>query len=488
MLPGAVMPLVAGNAVEAIRSGAGLGGWIVAIVTLGLGQALLTAAMIFAVHGMWLHGATTSQRLVAEHTARLGASLRAQAATGDVMAISSSDIGRMGNVLEVSGRAFGALVSFVVVAVALVRTSPLLGTIALTGIPLAVLGIGRLIAPLQRNKRAQREKLTEVNSLAADIVSGLRILRGIGGERRFLRRFTDASQRVRAAGVEVARSESWLAGAEVLLPGLVTVAITWLGARLVVSGGISVGELVAFYGASAFLAWPVNTATEAVYAFTSGLVSAKKICGVLRMRPLLDDPESPAALPEGPLELHDSATGLTIVAGKLTVVDSRRAEELAERLARFVDPAPGERVLVSGVPADRVALAELRARVVYAHNQDLWFSGILREQLVPQERIEAALWAADAGDIVDALPNGLDELIGERGREVSGGQRQRLSLARALALDADTLLLDEPTSAVDTHTEARISERVAGLRRGRTTVVFSESPLWTSVADEVIVC
>lgn len=87
---------------------------------------------------------------------------------------------------------------------------------------------------------------------------------------------------------------------------------------------------------------------------------------------------------------------------------------------------------------------------------------------------------------MDALPNGVDEVIGERGREVSGGQRQRLNLARALATGADVLLLDEPTSAVDAHTEARITERVAKLRRGKTTVVFSQSPLWTHVADVVV--
>lgn len=497
-LPGALLPLVIGDAVEAVGRGEPLAGRAGLIVALGVAQAVLMAAMIFAVHGMWIHGATTTQRLVAGHTARLGASLRVQAATGDVMAISSSDIGRMGNVFEVLGRVVGAVVAFVVVGAVLVTTSPLLGAIALVGVPLAVLGMGKLVAPLQRRKRAQREQLSEVNALAADIVSGLRILRGIGGERRFLRRFREASQRVRVAGIDVALSESWLAGAEVLLPGLVTVAITWLGARLVNSGGLSVGELVSFYAASAFLAWPVSTATEAAYAFTSGHVSAKKVCGVLGLRSLLDDPRAPVALPDGPLELHDTASGVTLVAGKLTVVNAGRgAEAFAERLARFPRQSPtggvssadpAGHVLISGVPADRVALAELRRRVVYAHNQDLWFSGVLREQVIPPERAELALWAADAADIVDGLPNGLDELIGERGREVSGGQRQRLSLARALALDADTLLLDEPTSAVDAHTEARITERIAELRRGKTTVVFTESPLWTVVADEVITC
>jgi ABC-type multidrug transport system fused ATPase/permease subunit len=128
--------------------------------------------------------------------------------------------------------------------------------------------------------------------------------------------------------------------------------------------------------------------------------------------------------------------------------------------------------------------------VVYAHNQDIWFSGILREQVSPARPgdvgVAAALFAADADDIVEALPNGVEELIGERGREVSGGQRQRLNLARALAIDADVLVLDEPTSAVDAHTEARVTVRVAKLRQGKTTVVFSQSPLWTLVADEVL--
>jgi ABC-type multidrug transport system fused ATPase/permease subunit len=89
-------------------------------------------------------------------------------------------------------------------------------------------------------------------------------------------------------------------------------------------------------------------------------------------------------------------------------------------------------------------------------------------------------------DIVDGLADGVDEHLAERGRTLSGGQRQRLLLARALTADADVLVLDEPTSAVDAHTEARIVQRVAELRRGRTTIVFSQSPLWITVADEVL--
>ncbi|WP_370933203.1 ABC transporter ATP-binding protein [Amycolatopsis sp. cg13] len=492
-LPSALLPLVIGRGVGAIADGdtSALWRWSLVAGVLGVVQALLGTGLHFAAYGMWIHGAGTTQRLVTDHTTRLGATLREAASTGNVVAVTSSDMNWIGNAFEVIGRTIGSIVAFVVIGIAMLSTSPLLGTVALVGVPLAVLGIGPLLAPLQKRKTTQRENLSEVNALGADIVSGLRILRGVGGERRFLRRFHDASQLVRRSGVEVGRSESWLAAAEVLLPGLVTVAITWLGARLALDGTIGVGELVAFYGVSAFLVVPVSTATEQVSALSSGLVAARKVCGLLALRPKLADPASPQPLPDGPLELVDTTSGIRVAPGKLTVVDlGAEAEAIAERMARFADPGEDEKVLVGGVPADRVALAELRTRVVYAHNQDIWFSGVLREQLEPARPgsvdIFAALHAADAEDIVEALPRGVDELIGERGREVSGGQRQRLSLARALATDADVLLLDEPTSAVDAHTEARITQRAKELRNGRTTVVFSQSPLWRNVADEVV--
>ncbi|MBK1784807.1 ABC transporter ATP-binding protein [Prauserella sp. ASG 168] len=492
LVPGALLPLVIGAAIDSGIAGGDTTAllWLAALVAgIGVAQAIFGGVLDFLGAGMWMHGASATQRVVGTHTARLGSSLREQASSGEVLAVTSADIDKVGFALEVIGRVVGSIVAFLTVGIVLLTYSPLLGSVALVGVPFAVAGIGPLIGPLERRLDTQREELSAVNALGSDIVSGLRILRGVGGERQFLGRFRHASQRVRRTGVAVARSESWLTAAEVLLPGLVTVVITWLGARLAVAGTITVGELVAFYGAAAFLVIPVSTTTESTGVWASAWVSARKACRILNLRPLLDEPDSPVRLPDGPLEPHDVESGITAVAGKLTVVDAGpRAEAMASRLARFTDDGPT--ALLSGVPVDRVALADLRERVVFAHNQDLWFSGPLGDEVAPDRpgevSVATALWAADADDIVAALPDGLAERIGERGREVSGGQRQRLSLARALAKDADVLILDEPTSAVDAHTEARISERVARLREGRTTVVFSQSPLWTAVADEVV--
>ncbi|MDT7745090.1 MAG: hypothetical protein QOE59_4168 [Actinomycetota bacterium] len=198
-----------------------------------------------------------------------------------------------------------------------------------------------------------------MNALAADIVAGLRILRGVGGEARFAARAGEATARVRAAGVLVARSIAWLAAAEVLLPGAVLVVITWLGARLAVAGTIGPGELVAVYGASAFLVVPVTTATETAGSLAAALAGARRVVRLLGLRPLLDPPAAPVGLPPGAPDLHDPVTGLLAPAGALTVVDAGpAAAALAARLARF----PGATVPahVAGVPVDRVELATLR--------------------------------------------------------------------------------------------------------------------------------
>jgi ABC-type multidrug transport system fused ATPase/permease subunit len=490
LVPGAVIPLVVGAAVDAGVAHGDTGALtrdIALVLALGVAQMISGGALDFLAHGMWLHAASATQRTVDGHVLRLGASLAPQATGGDVTAVTTSDLSTIGNLFETAGRLAGSVVAFGVVGAGLVARSPLLGVVALVGVPLAVAGIGPLIAPLQRHTDDQRGALTAVNALAADIVAGLRILRGVGGEARFAARVGEATARVRDAGFRVARSTAWLAGAEVLLPGAVLVVITWLGARLAVSGTIGPGELVAVYGASAFLVVPVTAATEAAGSLAAARAGARRVVGLLRLRPLLDPPADPVALLRGAPDLHDPLTGLTAPAGALTVVDAGAgAAALADRLARFPGAAaPGQ---VAGVPVDRVDIATLRRRVVHAHPEDLWFSGRLRDELVRHGRLDVgtALGAAAATEIVEGFPDGLDEYLGERGREVSGGQRQRLALARVLLTDADVLVLSEPTSAVDAHTEAWIAARVAVLRRGRTTVVLTQGSPWRHVADHVV--
>ena len=141
---------------------------------------------------------------------------------------------------------------------------------------------------------------------------------------------------------------------------------------------------------------------------------------------------------------------------------------MADRLGRFVDDGL---VTLGGVPVARIPLEEMRRRVVVSETDPLLFSGPLREELDPwgrasDEQLLAAIAVANAEDVLDSLPEGLDGHMEERGRSLSGGQRQRLVLARALLADAEILVLVEPTSAVDAHTEARIARRLHDARAG----------------------
>ncbi|MFF3016137.1 ABC transporter transmembrane domain-containing protein [Streptomyces sp. NPDC057939] len=495
MVPLALIPLVIGRAIdEAGESGGQAGLYLWSLLTLGLGilQAVAGAGLIQAAVGAEAHALSVTHRVLVRQVVRLGATLRDEARSGDVAASAAADVESIGNTFEVVGRTIGAVVAAVLVAVALTVTSPVLGLAVLIGVPAAVLGIGPLLRPLQERDEAQREQMGIATSQAGDIVAGLRILRGIGGEAGFAEGFRRTSQRVRRAGESAGRMEAWLQAAGVLLPGLVTVGIVWLGARLALDGAITAGELVAFYGASAFLTLPVSTATEAAETLSLAKVAAGRVCALLRRAPGSVRPERPEPLPAGALALTDPATGISAAAGRLTVVTAPadRTGRLADRLSR-PGAADAPAVLLGGVPLERADPDELSARLLRSGPADVLFSGTVREELTAgsarsREALARALFAADAADVVGLLPGGLDAWLDEGGRTLSGGQRQRLVLARALLADTDLLVLEDPTASVDAHTEARIVGRVAALRAGRTTVVFSDSPLWRGAADHVV--
>lgn len=259
-------------------------------------------------------------------------------------------------------------------------------------------------------------------------------------------------------------------------------------------GEISIGQLISLYGFSVFLVTPVRILSEMVSAAIRGYVGARKTIAVLATPPAFTDQGS-ASAPAGPAELKDSASGAVVHPGRLTAVvsaDPAASAELAERLARFDDSVLTEQpVFWGGVDTRQIGLEALRERIVFSEADPQLFSGPLRELLDPAQRnsdqqIFRALENASAMDILDGLEEGLDHHVTERGRGFSGGQRQRLALSRALLTEAETLLLVEPTSAVDAHTEARIAASFQSARAGKSTLLVTASPLMLGQVDEVL--
>ncbi|AYD89143.1 ABC transporter ATP-binding protein [Actinomyces sp. 2119] len=507
----------------------------------GIGLLLLVLFVVYAVGdtGMSYFGVIASMRttfdvdrLVGRQVSITGSSLPRQASTGEVASIVASDAQYLGQFVNSVPQLVGAGLSFAVVAVLMLRTSVLLGTIVIVGMPLVAWVVTLVIRPLQRRQAVQREAQAEVTTVTTDTVAGLRILRGIGGEEVFAQRYRDASQELRRRGVDVARPQSLLMSLQVLLPGLFVAMVVWVAARMAVSGTITAGELVTFYGYTAYLAWPLAVFSMAVQNFTRAVVGARRLARLLHVTPAagtvperLDLDPSHGEQVSG--DLVDTASGVRLAQGRMTALvapDPDVSAGLATRLGRFTDAGPA--VTLDGRPLTDMPLEGVRASVVVSGATAQLFTGTLREALdvregpVPQpvdvrtlvqaearregvadvdqqvrpqprhvlgdERLEAAIEVADAADVLTSLEEGLAGMITEKGRSLSGGQRQRVALARALLTEAPTLVLIEPTSALDSHTESRVARRVAAARRGRTTVVVTASPLVLEACDEVV--
>ncbi|SHL47098.1 ABC transporter transmembrane domain-containing protein [Actinacidiphila paucisporea] len=511
----ASFPAAVGLAVQAVvdRSGVRLGLAGGLMLLLGLLTALGDTMLHRTAVTNWISAAARVQQLLAGKTVELGAVLTRRVAAGEVVAVSTGDVEKIGWFVEALARFASALLATVGVAVALVVYQPALGVIVAASVPVLALAVLPLLPAATRRADLQREKAGKATELASDTVAGLRVLRGIGGEELFLERYRRASQQVRTAAVHSARMWALISAVQVLLPGLLLVAVAWYGARLALDGRISVGELVTVYGSVAFLMMPLRNFEEIAMAWSFSRPSAKRAARVLALRRGHDGVASSAtpgaaAPPELTGELHDPLTGLRAAPGELTAVvcgDPDAAGRLADRLGGHSPSGVGAdpSATLGGHRLDALPLAAVRAAVLVQDKDPVLLSGTLAELLaVPSSgRVtpEAALTAAQCGDVLDALAQSLVEpgdgagaadpmraRITERGRSLSGGQRQRLALARSLVADPEVLVLDEPTSAVDAHTEARIARALGTLRTGRTTVVLTSSPLVLDRADRVV--
>jgi len=480
----------------------------------------------------WLVAMYATIALVTRKAVQLGHVLPQRTPTGEVLSVADNDSDTFGGLTEILSRAAGALLAYAAVAAIVLSTSVQLGVVVLVAAPLLVGLAAPLLRPLQRSEEVERNRSAELVGLATDIVAGLRILRGIGGEQTFAGNYARQSQRTRHAGVRAGTWQAALEATGTLFAGVLLAVLTWLGARQVLDGRLTVGELVSFFGYAVFMVWPIQTFFELAQKWVRAVVSARKTIAVLEQQPPWREPEVAQELPAA-APLSDAASGFLAEPGELTCVVSARPDDsaaLADRLGRYLPPdhdpvsldvgggvkgraarsARSEQrrararlaerdaaraadqwgVRLGAVDLADATLAEVRRRVVVSDASSAVFAGTLQEALDPtgrcrRDEAERALHTAAAEDVFEALPGGWQGRIDERGRGLSGGQRQRLVLARALAADPEILILVEPTSAVDAHTEAIIAERLAEHRRGRTTVAMSVSPLLLRTADRV---
>lgn len=532
LIPSALTPWLLGRAIDAGVAGGDTSaflkwvGLLLLVVAVGVGGGILFHT--FSVR-IWLLGTYGIQRRVSRRAVHLGHVLNRRVPTGEVLSVSSTDSEQFGATIEAFGHVIAVAVSFGLASVLMLTTSPLLGTVVLIATPLLLLASTPVLRPLTRAQSAERSESSSLTSLASDIVTGLRILRGVGGERTFARNYERQSQKVRALGVRLSTWQAVVEATSILLSGLLLVALVFLGSLRVLDGTLSIGELISFFGYAVFLTSPMQVFFDFAQRWVKGLVAAQKTLSLLGV----DVPWAPTgrALSLTPV-LRDELSGVTVRPGRMLGIVGENPDAsaaLADRLGRYLpseapDPVVGvlsgrarriarrERIAARGrlareeaelagrpcgVTADgvdyaSVDVADLRRKIVVSHTGALLFSGTLQTAVDPwgthsRDEAERSMIVAAAEDIYESLPDGWQGRIDEKGRGLSGGQRQRVVLARALLRDPDVLILVEPTSTVDAHTEARIGERLAEHRRGRTTVVVTASPLLLRRCDDIAV-
>lgn len=470
--------------------------WISVVLWLQLQHSLIQGLRDRAGILNWRRGFGRTYQVVSRTAARNATAAERSLSPGAAGTMATGDAFAIGFLPIVIGSLAASVVSYAVVGVLLLRASPLLGALVLVGVPVFSGLLFALVRPLRERQEQSRVAAQRMNDVAGDAIRGLRVLRGIGGESAFLSRYRARSAEARHAGIRVSWPIAGVEAIKVAVSGVLLVGLTWIGAALVASGQLLVGELVAFYGYAGFLVLPVTLVAQAVTTGVQAHVGARRIVGLLGIAPLVTDASDAVGLPpSAPARpILDAASGVGAIAGEhlgVAAAAPADARAIADRLAHLVPAGDDAGGAVGGRDVSGLRVDDVRREVVVADAVPFLFAGTLRSLLDPDARhvddeILAAVAAADGADIVAAVDGGLDGTVGERGREFSGGQRQRLGLARALLwADAGALVLLEPTSSVDAVTEARIARAVRAHRTGRTTIVASTSALVLAETDRV---
>ena len=442
-------PVVVGKAVDeaiATSSLSRLGFWI----------AVLAGLFLAAIGVNWVarYMMIRSQQLVS-HDLRTMVTDRIQdprgfagrdRTAGGLLSVASSDTTRVGEIVMMTVMPVAEAASITYGAIMMFTINPWLSLATLVGGPLLVIIALRVGRPLQRRSVARQQAIAQAAATAADVVQGLRILKGLGAIVTVRGRYDQVSDTAYAKTIHANAAEARLNGVTDAAGAIFVSGLGIAAGVLALNGTVTIGELITVVGLTQFLIVPMTMFGKNLASrWASAEASGQRIREVL-------------------------GAGF-----------ERTSEIDAARTSRFVDALPTGLTVIRGSDHELVSRLEAlpRSRVIVApHAADLFDGSVADNVFADRVIAERALHVASCDDI----PEGPDKRVGEGGRMLSGGQRQRVALARAIAYDPEVLILQDPTTAVDSVTEQNIADRVSSTRDDKITLVFSEAPAWHAVA------
>lgn len=514
----ALVPATIGAAVDkaiAPHDAGALLWWLGALAVVFVVLALSWRIGTLATNRSFLYGSHDLRQLAVERTLH-PRGMAARRAPGEIVAIASSDADRVAGLSWLIGGGLAAAAGVATSAVTLLLISVPLGIAVLVATPVMLVVMQRLTKPLEDRSDVEQSSAARAGALATDFVTGSRPLKGLGAEEAAVTRYQDASRTSLLAGLRAVRARSAYNGASTALSAAFLAGIAFFAAWFAVQGSISVGQLVAVVGVAQYVQGPM-----AALGFLS-VELARKRASAARIAVLLEEPDAvpapgdgdrlaaagrttaaagsaarptPAREPAPLLELRDSPDNsafppFTASAGEIVGVvlpDGSQARRLVDTLG-FRTPAPRGAVSINGHDAADLDPLDVRSKVFADSHEGVLFRGTVRDNVAAADAPlqERALAAAAVEDFISQLPEGTETVLTGHGQSLSGGQRQRLVLGRSLHQHQPVLVLHDPTTAVDTATEAVIAE---GLRNfpDKALVLVTTSPTLLAVCHRVVV-
>ncbi len=430
-------------------------------------------------------------------------------ATGDLMTRVIEDVNSVERVL-IDGIEQGvvALLQVIIVMVVMFYLNAKLALLALAPFPLLIAGALTYTLTAHRRYRLQRRAASAMNALLHDNLSGVRQIKSFVRENEEHGRFNRVSDQLRHATLVVMRVWAIYSPSMSMFEAFGAVLVLGFGSRAVLAGGMQIGDLVAFLMLTAFLYDPISRLHQLNQLMQAGRAAGERVFEILdeRIEPGWID-SKPSARVAGDIRYEEVsfsyADGLPALdhvsfhappGATIALVGATGAGKstLVNLLVRFYEFTSGE-IYVDGRPIRRYGLRSLREAIGVVTQESFLFNGSIRENLLmgKPQATDAELWravdAANARGFIERLPSGLESVVGERGVKLSVGEKQRLSIARALLKDPPILILDEATASVDTATERLIQEALERLMFHRTSIVIAHRLSTIVHADQILV-
>jgi ABC-type multidrug transport system fused ATPase/permease subunit len=494
-----VPPYLAGRAIDdGIRGGdtGALTIILVAFVAAAVVNWVATYAQTYLINWVGQRALQDLRLQLFEHLQRLSIGFYSRRKTGVLISRITNDVQALDQlVTEGMSTLVSATLTLIGTAVILVVLDPSLALVTFLTFP--VLLVGSLVFRIASSGayRATREKIAQVTAYLQETLSGVRVVRAFGQERRHRSRFAELNDENREANMRTVNLNAAYFPSVELLSAVATAAILLYGGNQVLDGEATIGVLASFVFYLQSFFDPIQSLSQLYTTYQAGMAALDKIFELLDEEPDIADRPDALELPRvrGEIEFRNvsfsydgeqpalSEISLGVPPGQtVALVGATGAGKstLAKLVARFYDPDSG-RVLVDGHDLRDVTERSLRSQLGIVPQEGFLFSGTIRDNIAfgrpdaGDDEVRAAAGAVGAHEFIESLPEGYDTEVGERGGNLSAGQRQLVAFARAAAADPRILILDEATSNVDVRTEAQIERGLRRLLAGRTAIVIA---------------